>query len=121
MEKHTQYWDEELTRHTSLNMLLEARAIYAWELIKSHPNVAGIQDGEDPTGRSRLRLQTPKELVERSLEISDLYFSAIEARGEIKPTTITLEERSAKMGELEFIRSEGSYRPRNDRALTAKS
>ena len=54
---------------------------YALELIKQHANVAGHQDGEDSTGRAKLRLQAVDELVTRSFDIAELAYKVARERG----------------------------------------
>lgn len=58
-------------------------AQFAMELLRSHANVAGHQDGEDSTGRAKLRLQAVDELVTRSFDIAELAFKVAAERGHI--------------------------------------
>jgi len=46
----------------------------ALDLLHSHPNVAAVEDGEDSSGRSKLRLQKAKEIVDRSFEIAEMWY-----------------------------------------------
>jgi len=62
--------------HETNQPLLKARA--AIEFIEKWGMVAGIEDGEDSSGRSKLRLATPKEVVERAIEITTLMFNAFD-------------------------------------------
>ena len=50
------------------------------EMISRWGMVAGIPDGEDSSGRSKLRLSTEEELVNRAFKISDLMFNELELR-----------------------------------------
>lgn len=43
--------------------------------------IAAQSDGEDSAGRSKLRLQTPQELVERACNVAGLMYEEIKARG----------------------------------------
>lgn len=70
-------------------------AQFAMQLIDRHANVAGHEDGEDSQGRSKLRLQTPEELVERSFKIAQLTFAMARARGHML-TLPDLNELNAK-------------------------
>jgi hypothetical protein len=57
--------------------------VFVLELIKQHAMVAAEPDGEDSAGRSRVRLQTPNELVTRAFEISELAFAVARNRGHL--------------------------------------
>jgi len=56
-------------------------AAFACALVERWGMIASIADGEDSAGRSRLRLATPEELVERALAIAELTYREIRARG----------------------------------------
>jgi hypothetical protein len=43
--------------------------------------VAGQPDGEDSSGRSKIRLATPKEMVDRAMETAELLLDTIEKKG----------------------------------------
>lgn len=58
----------------------EAQAQYAMSLMKHFGIVAGTPDGEDSSGRQKLRLATPKEIVERACTIAELAFQEFENR-----------------------------------------
>lgn len=111
----------ELESHLHFNFSLEARAAFAWDLIKTHPNIAGVEDGNDPTGRAKLRLQSPKELVTRSFEIADLFFAEVTNRGEIHEPALTAEDRAKKAGQLDAIRREETYKPMTDRSAAREA
>lgn len=57
------------------------KAEIALELIAKWGMVAGIDSGEDSTGRSKHRLQSPEELVERACQTAELAFASLEQRG----------------------------------------
>jgi hypothetical protein len=68
-------------------MVIEAEAVpqpigvMVLSFIEKWGMVAGAPDGEDSAGRSKLRLLTPKELVERAVETAKATFEAIESEG----------------------------------------
>ena len=53
---------------------LSLRAKLTFQLIERWGLVAAMPDGEDSSGRAKLRLPTSQELVTRSCEISELLF-----------------------------------------------
>ena len=53
--------------------ILESEAVFAAEIITRWGAVASAPDGEDSSGRSKLRLMTPEELVARSFETAGLF------------------------------------------------
>jgi hypothetical protein len=55
-------------------------ATYAMMLIDKHAMVAALPDGEDSAGRMKLRIQTPKELVDRSFAIAELAYTTARLR-----------------------------------------
>lgn len=65
---------------------LRTRLVFA--MVDRWGMVAGILDGEDSAGRSRLRLATPSELVDRAYDIADLMIARGETDGDFgdKPT-----------------------------------
>ena len=54
---------------------VEQEAILAMSLIERWGMVAGQPDGEDSAGRSKLRLSTPEELVDRAFIVARMAFS----------------------------------------------
>lgn len=62
-------------------------ATFAAQLIERWGMVAAIPDGEDSTGRQKLRLLTPSELIERSFEITKKFESKITEMGWVRETT----------------------------------
>lgn len=65
----------------------DERATMAYKLIERWGMVAATPDGEDSAGRSKLRLCTPDEMVERAFKTVDLFFGGAEARGMVLHTT----------------------------------
>lgn len=103
------YWPSEVSLQHHFGIKQEYRAQLAWELIRSHPNICGVEAGEDSTGRAKLRLQSPKEVVERSFAIADLFLATAIERGDIQEVSITPEEQAEKLGELAKIQSDRQY------------
>jgi hypothetical protein len=67
-------------------------------LIEHWGMVAGSDGGEDSTGRSKLRLQTPQEIVDRACETAELAVSQFRARGWVAtlPTLAEIEAHVEK-------------------------
>lgn len=63
-DREDQYHQPRLFVHNT--ELPEEEAKLAFALIERWGMVAGLPDGEDSAGRSKLRLSTPDELVERA-------------------------------------------------------
>lgn len=59
----------------------DLRMAMAMDILKSHPLVAAIPDGEDSAGRQKLRLQTAEESVERALDMAEHLVAICEQRG----------------------------------------
>lgn len=59
-------------------MSLQARVVM--ELAGRWGAVAGAPDGEDSAGRSKLRLQEPRELVDRAVEVVEAAFEKCRER-----------------------------------------
>lgn len=57
------------------------RARLAMELVARWGIVAATDGGEDAAGRSKLKLQSPTEVVERAMETADKLISSIENSG----------------------------------------
>jgi|SRR5215207_1790089 len=87
---------------TVLNSLVHAnfRARMATALMEKWGLVAGVPDGEDTTGRSKLRLLSPKEIVERAVETADMAVSTFERLGWLDrlPSISEMEEEENKEG-----------------------
>jgi hypothetical protein len=63
------------------------RMAFAMEILKSHPLITAVPDGEDSAGRQKLRSQESKEVVAKAVEISEALFEEAEKRGWIKDAT----------------------------------
>jgi hypothetical protein len=59
----------------------DIRARMAMDLVAKWGLVAAIPDGEDSYGRSKLRLSTPEEMVDRAVETVDLLMIAFKQNG----------------------------------------
>lgn len=61
--------------------VLNLKARLSATLIEKWGMVAGIPDGEDSAGRSKLRLLTPQEVVDRATETADIVVDAFRTLG----------------------------------------
>ena len=57
------------------------RARIAMELVARWGMVAATDGGEDAAGRSKLKLQSPVEIVDRAMKTADILISSIENSG----------------------------------------
>src|SRR5688572_16352986 len=57
--------------------------VAAFELIERWGLVAAMPDGEDSSGRAKLRLPTPDELVARAFAIAETAWATAHAKGRI--------------------------------------
>lgn len=64
--------------------VLEKEAEFAAALIERWGMVSAKPDGEDSTGRAKLMLLSPEEVVERACSTTELAFKAFEKRKWIK-------------------------------------
>lgn len=76
--KRTKFGGPRLIVHDTETAEYEAQA--AFQLIERFGSVAAVPDGEDSSGRQRLRLQTPEELVERCFTIARLFMAEARRR-----------------------------------------
>lgn len=53
----------------------------AFDIIKQHAMVSAMPDGEDTSGRQKLRLPTPDEFVRRAFNIAETAFCEAMERG----------------------------------------
>jgi hypothetical protein len=67
---------------------LDLRLTIAIDLLRSHPLVNAIPDGEDSTGRQKMRLQTTEETAHRAMEIAETVVALAEARGWIYEASV---------------------------------
>lgn len=61
--------------------MLDLRGRIAVSFAEHYGMVAAVEDGEDSAGRHKLRLQTPSEVVNRSLEVAKLLTEGMDALG----------------------------------------
>jgi hypothetical protein len=57
------------------NLCHTIKSEMAYNLIKYWATVAATPDGEDSSGRQKLRLQTPEELVAKSFDVTEKFFA----------------------------------------------
>ncbi len=60
-------------------------ASFAMELLRVHSGITSQADGEDSTGRSKLRREIPAEAVKYACEIAALAFNEFKDRGWLIP------------------------------------
>jgi len=82
------------------------------DLLRAHPLVAGDDDGEDSTGRQKIRLQKAGEVVNRAADIADLAVQIGESNGWLKAVTISPEDVRKRIGELDAITWDAKLGPR---------
>ena len=63
---------------------LELEAELAWALTERWGMVAGIPDGEDTAGRTKLALLSPREVVNRACDTAGLFYKEVDRRGWVK-------------------------------------
>jgi len=89
--------------------VLALRARMAWELVSRFALISAQPDGEDTAGRQKLNLLPPTDVVSRCFAITDEFMDVVERREEIKPLTLTLEQRHAERGRLSNIEHKGTW------------
>lgn len=67
---------------------LEARSLIALDLVNHFGSIAAKINGEDSSGRSKLELQDPTELVQRCFAIADEFVNECERRNSIRSYTM---------------------------------
>ena len=88
------------------------RARIVLTLIERWGMVAGEIDGEDSAGRSKIKLQTPEELIERAFKVAELFVARAEAEGILMANPWSLmsdQEIGERMGALEHARSHARW------------
>lgn len=85
------YFPTEPGHSMRLGVEFSAKAIMMWDLLLSHPLVNAIQDGEDSSGRARIRLQTPQETVQRASEIVEIFMAHCESTQQVRPAVNMIE------------------------------
>jgi len=78
----------------------------AVDLIERFGSVACVEDGEDSSGRSKSRLQTPDELVDRCIAIAEKFHEKAGAAGHTQVTELDA-DGLIKMFEEDRLRREG--------------
>lgn len=106
--KIQKYWPLEVLGQDK-GFLMELRTQLAWDLIHRFGSIAGEDGGEDAAGRSKLRLQTPQELVSRCFNIVDTFMAVAEGRDEIRSVEMSEEEAYERAGQLARIQSRAEY------------
>ncbi len=104
-----QYWENFTLSNMEKGVARDLHTRLAWELIAHFGSVAADEAGEDSQGRSKLRLQSPNELIERCFAIADAFVAKAEARGGIREVIATEEEVFKRAGELEHIKSNAAW------------
>ena len=74
IDLNTKY--KSVVQHSRVNLSNEAH--FAMDLIKLGAMMATQPDGEDAAGHQKMRLLTPEELVNRSIEIAGIAFETFE-------------------------------------------
>jgi len=85
-----EYWADPVLAKNDY-FTLEARARIALHLLDHFGAVAGQEDGEDSAGRRQFKLQVPKDLVKRCLDIADAFVEVAESRNAIREMPTLLE------------------------------
>lgn len=68
------------------------QAQFAMDMMKHLAVATGYPDGESSDGRSKLRLMTPEEIVDRCVEITERSFAAFDKKGWLLTTSNPLPE-----------------------------
>lgn len=71
----SRYGEHEYVLHEHMQLDTQARIVI--DLVTRWGLVAATPDGEDSTGRAKLRLATPEELVDRAMKTTDLLVEAL--------------------------------------------
>jgi len=74
-------WNDRWKEQTKLSQMPDQRMLLLTALLEKHAMVAAAPDGEDSSGRQRLRLSTPAELVARCAELVELSYSTAREKG----------------------------------------
>lgn len=87
--------------------MVNQKATFAMDLMRTNSILLAKESGEDSTGRAKLTQSTPKEIVDRAVEISELAFEAFANRGWLHSVTPFEEVLDAvdkhKAAEKEFV------------------
>jgi hypothetical protein len=86
--------------HTAIT--LEARASIALQIICTNSSlIAGVEDGEDSTGRARIRRCKAEEVAAYAFALADAFMDTCESRGDVRPFTDPL-ARANRVTEAKF-------------------
>ncbi len=85
-------WDRE---HPELEARIAIEFVTKWGM------VAALPDGEDSSGRQKLRMHRPAEMVDRAIECAGLLAEVLRKRGwmHITPSMIPVEKEDTDAGE----------------------
>lgn len=111
------YFENEWNRLPNFGIALNFQLSLAIDIARQSAIVAGADDGEDSSGRRALRLLKPAEVAERAMDIAANLVSGAEARGWIRPTTISDEQRAQYAGLLEKLKLHAGYNQKDDNKL----
>lgn len=92
----------QITIHDTEVPIFEARL--AVNLVEKWGMVSGVEDGEDKTGRAKMRLMTPAEVVERAITTSELLAKTI--RGKNWMTVLPSWDEAQKIAKDERLKAE---------------
>jgi len=92
-------------------IIFSMQADMAWDLIRQNTAIiAGRDGGEDSTGRQRMELQAPKELVTRAFAIVDAFIEMAETRNDMQADSVTNEERMQYKGAMAAIEQDAAWK-----------
>lgn len=111
------YFNHQLEVVPFYGVYLELRSGVALRLLEHFGIVAGKRDKEDTVGRAAYDLQSPAEAVARCFALADAFVDTAESRGDVQIHSMTDEERSAKIGKLERIKTDAMYRLKEEKAV----
>jgi hypothetical protein len=98
-------------------------AAYAFDLIRTNGILMATPDGEDATGRAKLNVMPPRELVARAFDIAELAFAEARERGHMieVPTWETIETTITAKREAEDEALEARNREREERRRATRA
>lgn len=105
------YFPNDVTNHVYADRGFETdvRGDLAITFIEKWGMVTGCRGGEDSSGRAGLDVMPVEQVVERACEMAGQIFTALEARGWIRPTQWTGEEAVIRAGKLEALKDAARY------------
>jgi hypothetical protein len=87
--RFSDHWSNGSAHETAM---LDLRGRIAVSFAEHNGMIAAIQDGEDSSGRSKLRLQTPREVAERAIEVAKLLTEGMDALGWLHEVPVPAKE-----------------------------